>query len=86
MATHLVKVYVQPRPTVNDPQGQTIGAALRALGFEGVAGVRAGKYMEVLVEAADADDAARQAREMCERLLANPVIEDYRFELEGVGE
>ena len=79
---YLAKVYIQYRPTVSDPQGQTIRGGLHQLGFDSVTSVRAGKYMEITLDADSEDAAAEQVREMCERLLANPVIEDYRFDLE----
>ena len=70
------------RPTVSDPQGQTILGGLHQLGFDTVQSVRAGKYMEITLQAADEPAASAQVREMCDKLLANPVIEDYRFDLE----
>jgi phosphoribosylformylglycinamidine synthase len=78
----LARVYVTLKPTVNDPQGLTIRGALHSLGFDGVDSVRAGKYMEIHIDAADRATAEASVREMCEKLLANPVIEDFRFELE----
>ena len=78
----LARVYVTLKPTVNDPQGLTIRGALHSLGFGAVESVRAGKYMEILVDAADSDAAETQVSEMCRKLLANPVIEDFRFEIE----
>ena len=81
---YLAKVYVTLKPTVNDPQGLTVKGALRSLGFQGVESVRIGKYMEVLLQAGSADEAGEQAREMCQKLLANPVIETYRFEVEAL--
>ncbi len=78
----LARVYVTLKPTVNDPQGLTIRGALHSLGFSDVESVRAGKYMEVRVNASDRKGAEAQVTEMCRKLLANPVIEDYRFELE----
>ena len=78
----LVRVYVTLKPTVNDPQGLTIRGALHSLGFASVDSVRAGKYMEVRLNAGDRKEAETQVAEMCRKLLANPVIEDYRFELE----
>lgn len=80
-ATYLARVYVTLKPTVNDPEGITIGSALGSLGFDGVRGVRSGKYFQVTLEAADPKDAATQVDQMCSRLLANPVIETYSFEL-----
>ena len=78
----LARVYVTLRPTVNDPQGLTIRSGLHSLGFTSVASVRAGKYMEIRIEAPDRATAEAQLDEMCRKLLANPVIEDFRFELE----
>jgi phosphoribosylformylglycinamidine synthase len=80
--TWLARVHVLLKPVVNDPQGQAIHGGLRSLGFTGVERVRAGKYLEILIDAPDADEAARQADDMCRKLLANPVIEDYRVDVE----
>jgi phosphoribosylformylglycinamidine synthase len=79
---YLARIYVTLKPTVNDPQGLTIKGALHSLGFSGVESVRAGKYMEIHIDAADRAGAEAQVTEMCRKLLANPVIEDFRFELE----
>ena len=78
----LARVDVSLKPTVNDPEGLTIRGALHSLGFEAVDSVRAGKYMEIALEAGNEDEAEKQVTEMCRKLLANPVIEDFRFELE----
>lgn len=78
----LAKVYVTLKPTVNDPQGLTIMGGLHSLGFQSVQGVRAGKYMEIRLNGSDRAAAEAQVAEMCRKLLANPVIEDFRFELE----
>lgn len=80
--TYLARVYVSLKPTVNDPEGITIGGALGSLGFGGVLGVRSGRYFQVTLKAADPKEAATQVDQMCARLLANPVIETYSFELE----
>ena len=77
----LARVYVTLKPTVNDPQGLTIKGALHSLGFSGVESVRAGKYMEIALNAASKKEAEAQLTEMCRKLLANPVIEDFRFEI-----
>ncbi len=79
---YLARVYVTLKPTVNDPQGLTIRGALHSLGFADVESVRAGKYLEVSLAAKDRKKAEKQLTEMCRKLLANPVIENYRFELE----
>ena len=81
----LARVYVTLKPTVNDPQGLTIRGALHSLGFDGVESVRAGKYMEIRVKASKRKDAEAQVAEMCQKLLANPVIEEFRFEIEEAG-
>ena len=81
---YLAKVYITLKPTVNDPQGLTIKGALHNLGFTSVEDVRAGKYIEVRIEESDPTKANEQVNQMCGKLLANPVIENYRFELEGV--
>lgn len=81
---YLAKVYITLKPTVNDPQGLTIKGALHNLGFSSVEDVRAGKYIEVRIAEKDIAAARRQVDEMCRKLLANPVIEHYRFDLEEV--
>ncbi len=82
MADYLARVYVSLKPTVNDPQGLTIADGLRSLGFGEVEGVRAGKYIEVRLSAADRTAAEERLHAMCDRLLANPIIETYRFDVE----
>tara|TARA_B100000809_G_C14943063_1_gene461122 strand:- start:172 stop:429 length:258 start_codon:yes stop_codon:yes gene_type:complete len=79
---YLAKVFIQLKPTVNDPQGQTIRGGLRQLGFDNVENVRAGKYMEIKLNEPAKEAASHKVKEMCEKLLANPIIENYRFELE----
>jgi phosphoribosylformylglycinamidine synthase len=78
----LARVYVTLKPTVNDPQGLTIRGGLHSLGIESVDAVRAGKYLEIRIDSADRAAAEAQVTEMCRKLLANPVIEDFRFEIE----
>ncbi len=79
---YLAKVFIRLKPTVSDPQGQTIQGGLRQLGFDSVESVRAGKYMEIRLDEEDEESASRKVRDMCEKLLANPIIEDYTFDLE----
>jgi phosphoribosylformylglycinamidine synthase len=78
----VARVYVTLKPTVNDPQGLTIRGGLRSLGFDSVESVRAGKYLEIRVDGQDRASAEAQVTEMCRKLLANPIIEDFRFEIE----
>ncbi len=79
---YLARVYVTLKPTVNDPQGITVLGALRNLGFETPDSVRVGKYLEVGLQAESEDEARAQIDAMCKTLLANTVIEQYRFDLE----
>ena len=81
-AMFLARVYVTLKPTVNDPPGLTIKGGLHSLGFASVTSVRSGKYMEIRLDAPTRADAQTQVSEMCRKLLANPVIEDFRFELD----
>ena len=75
------RVYVTPKAGVLDPAGKAIEHSLHSLGFGDVQGVRLGKYIELELEASQGDPRHR-LDEMCRRLLANSVIEDYRFEVE----
>ncbi len=75
------KVYVTLKPSILDPQGKTVAGALHMLGYDAVRNVRQGKYFELDIDAATVDDARSLAREMADRLLANPVIESYRVEV-----
>jgi len=74
------RVYVTPKRGVLDPQGKAVQSALHALGFAEVGEVRVGKYIEVDLRDVAPDVARNRVREMCERLLANAVIEDFRVE------
>jgi phosphoribosylformylglycinamidine synthase PurS subunit len=75
--TYSARVDVKLKYGIADPQGQTIERALPALGYAGVGDVRVGKLIELTLDASDADEARRRVLEMCEKLLANPVIEAY---------
>lgn len=76
------RVSILLKPGIADPQGQTIERALPALGYDGVKNVRVGKLIELEVEADDGGQAKTKVEEMCERLLANPVIEAYEVDVE----
>jgi phosphoribosylformylglycinamidine synthase PurS subunit len=76
------RVYVTLKQTLFDPQGQTIADALHSLGYKGIGDVRQGKFFELEVDAPSADQAKRLAAEVADKLLANPVIESYRVEVE----
>lgn len=81
----LARVYVTLRPVVNDPPGLAIRGGLHQLGFAEVESVRAGKFIQVRLDADDEAGARARVDEMCRKLLANPVIEDYTFEVEAAG-
>jgi phosphoribosylformylglycinamidine synthase subunit PurS len=74
-----VQVVVTLKEGLLDPQGKTVEGALPTLGWENVSGVRVGKDIEMVVDAADEATARAQVSEMAERFLSNPVIEDYRI-------
>ena len=76
------KVYVTPKEGVLDPAGKAIERSLHSLGFMEVRGVRLGRYIEVELDG-EPGEAGPRLDEMCRKLLANGVIEDYRFEIEG---
>lgn len=76
------RVFVTLKPSVFDPQGRTIAEALHSMGYSSIGEVRQGKYFELDVQAATADQARAVASEVADRLLANPVIESYRVEIE----
>ena len=75
-------IRVTLRPSILDPQGKTVHHALENLGYAAVERVRMGKYTELWIDAASAEEAERLAQEACEKLLANPVMEDFSIELE----
>ena len=77
-----VRIYVTLKGGVLDPQGKAVEHSLHSLGYQEVAGVRVGKYLEIGMNVSSREEAEQRIREMCARLLANPVIEDYRFEIQ----
>jgi phosphoribosylformylglycinamidine synthase subunit PurS len=75
------RVYVTLKKGILDPQGQAVLHALGSLGYSGVKGVRMGKLIELDLETNERTQAEADLRTMCDRLLANPITEDYRFDL-----
>jgi phosphoribosylformylglycinamidine synthase len=75
------RVYITLKKGVLDPQGKAVMGALNSLEFKEVTDVRVGKFMELELEDSSRDKAEKRVRKMCEKLLANPVIEDYRIEI-----
>jgi phosphoribosylformylglycinamidine synthase subunit PurS len=76
------RVFVTLKPSVFDPQGRTIAEALHSMGYSGVGEVRQGKYFELELDSPTAESARSIASEVADKLLANPVIESYRVEVE----
>lgn len=79
MARWQAGVTVMLKPVVNDPQGLAVESGLQQLGFRSVSQVRVGKYIELALVAQDETEARTRIEEMCDKLLANPVIEDYAY-------
>ncbi len=79
MSRYRLAVHIVPRRGILDPQGTAVAHALHSLGFANVGDVRVGRHIVLDIEAATADDARAAARSMCEKLLANPVTEDFEI-------
>lgn len=75
------KVYVTLRPSVLDPAGTAVRSGVQQMGYQNVEQIRIGKYIEVTLQATDEAEALQQLDQICDRILANPVIETYRFDL-----
>jgi len=82
VSAYRVEIRVMPRAALLDPQGQAVEHALHALGFAQVGAVRVGKHLVLEVQAATPEEAGQRVRTMCDRLLANPVTEDYLVAVE----
>lgn len=76
------KIIITPKKAVLDPQGKTVQSALEHMGYTGVQDVRVGKYLEIELGSVDKETARRQLDEACHRFLSNPVIEDYKLEID----
>ncbi len=76
------KIVITPKKAVLDPQGKTVQSALAQMGYTDIGAVHVGKYLEVELSGADKEKARKEIDEACHRILSNPVIEDYRFEIE----
>lgn len=79
------RIQITLRPSILDPQGKAVAHAVGSLGINGVASVRMGKYVEVTFDGVSAGEARQATEEMCRKLLANPVMEDFRYTLEDEG-
>lgn len=82
--TFQARIYVTLRPSVLDPAGTAVQSGLKHMGYDNVERVRIGKYVELALTAEDEAAAQQQIDRMCDQLLANPVIENYRFELTAI--
>jgi phosphoribosylformylglycinamidine synthase PurS subunit len=80
----VARVYVTPKTAILDPQGKAVETSLHSLGYDEVGEVRLGKFIELKLSGSAADLVETRVEDMCRSLLANEVIEDYRFELENV--
>ena len=78
-----VKIFVSLKNGVLDPQGKAVERSLHSLGYQEVRDVRVGKFVELNLQAGSRGAAEDRIREMCDRLLANPVIENFHYEIEG---
>jgi phosphoribosylformylglycinamidine synthase len=76
------KIIITPKRAVLDPQGKTVQNALAQMGYPGIGAVHVGKYLEVELDGADKETARKQIDDACHKILSNPVIEEYRFEIE----
>ena len=76
------KIIITPKKAVLDPQGKTVQSALARMGYTEVGDVHVGKYIEIELTGADKSAAQKQINDACHKILSNPVIEDYRFEIE----
>ena len=76
------KIIIMPKKAVVDPQGKTVQSALAHMGYNDVGAVHVGKYLEIELSGSDKETACKQIDDACDKILSNPVIEDYRFEIE----
>jgi phosphoribosylformylglycinamidine synthase PurS subunit len=76
------KIIITPKKAVLDPQGKTVQNALTHMGYAGVGAVHVGKYLEIELAGSDTEAIRQQVNDACHKILSNPVIEDYRFEIE----
>jgi phosphoribosylformylglycinamidine synthase len=76
------KIIITPKKAVLDPQGKTVQGALEQMGYKGIRAVHVGKYIEIELDGNDRETARKQLDEACHRFLSNPVIEDYKLEIE----
>lgn len=83
---YLARIHVTLKPAVSDPAGQTVLAALRRMGHGETQDARIGKYLELRINGDDREPVEQSVDSMCRDLLSNPVIEDYRYEIEEIAD
>jgi phosphoribosylformylglycinamidine synthase len=76
------RIIVTPKKAVLDPQGKSVQNALEQMGYQGIGAVHVGKYLEIELPGADKESWRKQIDEACHKILSNPVIEDYKFEID----
>ena len=76
------KIIITPKKAVVDPQGKTVQSALEHMGYNGVAAVHVGKYIEIDLAGSDKESARQQLDQACHKFLSNPILEDYKLEIE----
>jgi len=79
-----VRIYVYLKRTVADPQGKTVKQALHSLDFSEVEDIRIGKYIEIKIKTKDKAEAEKKIKDMCQKLLVNPIVEEYTFAIEKI--
>ena len=82
---YISKINISLRKTILDPQGKAIEHSLKSLGFEPIVDTRIGKYIELKIDAGTKQEAEKISEEACKKLLANPVMEDFTFEVTEIG-
>ena len=80
----MVKIYIRLKEGVADPQGVTIKDALDSLGYQGITKVKTGKYLQIQLNIQEKKKIKQQIEDMCKKILVNPVIEDYKYEIEEI--
>ena len=81
---YLAKIFILPKPSILDPQGQAVKQGLESLGYQEIESLRMGRYIELVLDVNDSRQAEKKIKDYCESLLVNAVIESYQFTLEEI--
>jgi phosphoribosylformylglycinamidine synthase len=76
------KIIITPKKVVVDPQGRAVQTALEHIGYKGIGAVHVGRYLEIDITAVDKETAGKQIDDACRKILSNPIVEDYRFDID----